>query len=324
MNGPIHPAPLDQPAAENRARQIAVLAEPVRLRVLSIMATQPDRRHSVVSLAGALELSATEIAGHIERLRDVGLVVTQPGIGEPRFAPSPEAWVRFGRLLTGKSTYSEPEVEHDGLSIADLPSPVQRVAERLAYRYSSHFSKETVERYVAESYQMLAHHAKTTKHLPSLTSRFASDRLGALAAAQGFDLTGTPEVLFVCVQNSGRSQIAAGLMRAAAGEHVHVRTAGSRPAAGIDPLVATVLEEVGVGLTTEFPKPLTDEVVQAADVVVTMGCGDACPIYPGRRYMDWKIEDPVGRSLEEVRRIRDQIRTHVDELLNGMGITART
>ncbi len=201
-----------------------------------------------------------------------------------------------------------------------LPSVIQRIADRLAYRFSAQFSRETVERYVAESYQLLYSRAKTTRHLPSLTSRFATDRLGALASAQGFDLTGVPEVLFVCVQNSGRSQMAAGLLRTLAGERVHVRTAGSKPADAIDQVVAEALGEIGVPTVAEFPKPLTDEVVQAADVIVTMGCGDACPVYPGRQYMDWKIPDPLGLPIDEVRRIRDEVRTHVEALMASLDL----
>jgi arsenate reductase len=102
---------------------------------------------------------------------------------------------------------------------------------------------------------------------------------------------------------------------------VHVRTAGSKPTGSIDPAVIDVLDEVGVPVEAEFPKPLTDEVVQAADVVVTMGCGDACPVYPGRRYLDWPVEDPVGRSMDELRAIRNDIQSRVEGLLESLGIS---
>ncbi len=127
-------------------------------------------------------------------------------------------------------------------------------------------------------------------------------------------------MLFVCVQNAGRSQIAAALLRHMAGDQVHVRTAGSRPASAIEEVVVEVLDEIGVPLAAEFPKPLTDEVVQAADYVITMGCGDACPIYPGRRYMDWEIPDPAGRPMSEVRTIRGDIEARVEALVQEMGI----
>jgi arsenate reductase len=124
-----------------------------------------------------------------------------------------------------------------------------------------------------------------------------------------------PVVLFACVHNAGRSQMAAGLLAARAGEDVIVRSAGSDPAETINPAVVDVLAEVDVDVSREVPKALTDEAVRAADVVVTMGCGDACPVYPGTRYEDWQIEDPAGKRVEDVRRIRDEIDTRVRRLL---------
>jgi arsenate reductase (thioredoxin) len=128
-----------------------------------------------------------------------------------------------------------------------------------------------------------------------------------------------PEVLFVCVHNAGRSQMAAGLLALRSEGRIHVRSAGSDPAEEINPAVIEAMDELGVDLDEEFPKPLTDEVVRAADVVITMGCGDACPIYPGKRYEDWVLDDPAGQSLDTVRRIRDElddrVRRLVDQLL---------
>jgi arsenate reductase len=124
-----------------------------------------------------------------------------------------------------------------------------------------------------------------------------------------------PEVLFVCVHNSGRSQMAAGLLDKLAEGRVHVRSAGSDPADRLNPNAIAAMDEVGVDISQEFPKPLTDEVVRAADAVITMGCGDACPIYPGKRYEDWDLEDPAGKDLETVRRIRDEIRDRVEQLI---------
>jgi arsenate reductase (thioredoxin) len=124
-----------------------------------------------------------------------------------------------------------------------------------------------------------------------------------------------PEVLFVCVHNAGRSQMAAGLLTKLAEGRVHVRTAGSDPAEAINPAVIEAMNEAGVDLSHEFPKPLTDEFVRAADAVITMGCGDACPIYPGKRYEDWDLEDPAGKDLETARRIREQIEDRVRRLL---------
>jgi arsenate reductase len=127
-----------------------------------------------------------------------------------------------------------------------------------------------------------------------------------------------PEVLFVCVHNAGRSQMAAGLVKLHSGGRIHVRSAGSDPGEKINPAVIEAMEELGVDLGEEFPKPLTDEVVRAADVVITMGCGDACPIYPGKRYEDWTLDDPAGQDLDTVRRIRDQIDTRVRRLVGEL------
>jgi arsenate reductase len=127
-----------------------------------------------------------------------------------------------------------------------------------------------------------------------------------------------PEVLFVCVHNAGRSQMAAALLDQKANGRVHVRSAGSTPASEIHKNVRLVMDEIGIDLSKEFPKPLTDEAVRAADVVITMGCGDACPVYPGKRYLDWEVDDPAGRPLEEVRRIRDVIELRVADLVKDL------
>lgn len=127
-----------------------------------------------------------------------------------------------------------------------------------------------------------------------------------------------PEVLFVCVHNAGRSQMAAALLDHHARGRVAIRSAGSTPADGIDPSVVAAMNEFGIDLAKEFPKPLTTDAVEAADVVVTMGCGDACPIFPGKRYLDWELPDPSGKPIEEVRSIRDEIDRRVDGLLDDL------
>lgn len=127
-----------------------------------------------------------------------------------------------------------------------------------------------------------------------------------------------PEVLFVCVHNAGRSQMAAALLDRAAGGRVRVRSAGSTPGKEIHPGVREAMAEIDIDLSKEFPKPLTDEGVRAADVVITMGCGDACPVYPGKRYLDWDLPDPAGKPVEEVRAIRDEINRRVAELMKEL------
>ncbi|HSI97984.1 MAG TPA: arsenate reductase ArsC [Gaiellaceae bacterium] len=195
-------------------------------------------------------------------------------------------------------------------------SHVERAAAALEDEFAGVLSKETIERLLARSLDLLGE-SKITGFVPVLAHRFARERLRALAQAEGIVAKEQPEVLFVCVQNAGRSQMAAALVTLRSGGHVGVRSAGSDPADVVNPRVSEVMAELGIDLAEAFPKPLTDEVVRAADVVVTMGCGDACPIYPGKRYEDWVIADPTeASSLEEVRRIRDDIDAHVKRLLS--------
>ncbi len=194
-------------------------------------------------------------------------------------------------------------------------SVLHRAAERLAQQFAGIVNEETVERVVFESYTALARTAAVRTHLPSLAEKFARDRLTALAQSKGLIVKRVPEVLFVCVQNSGRSQMAAALTRSLAGDRVHVRSAGSQPGERILPEVALALAEIDLDVTDEYPKPLTDDVVRAADAVITMGCGDACPLYPGKRYLDWQLDDPADLDLDGVRRVRDDIRDRVEHLL---------
>lgn len=198
---------------------------------------------------------------------------------------------------------------------------LKRLADDLAAKFVGVFALETVERYVLESYTALMRTSTVKAHLTNNTIRFATDRLTALAQAKGAVDRPVPEVLFVCVENAGRSQMAAVLTTALSGGAVHVRSAGSAPAQQINPTVVAAMAEIGLDLDAAFPKPLTDDVVQAADVVITMGCGDACPLYPGKRYQDWELTDPAGLPLEDVRRVRDDIRTHVEAMLAELGVT---
>jgi arsenate reductase (thioredoxin) len=191
---------------------------------------------------------------------------------------------------------------------------VRQVAESLAHEFAGVFSQGTVERYIAESLDLLTG-SNISVFVPVLAHRFARERLRAHAQAEGVIEKDAPEVLFVCVHNAGRSQMAAGLVRLRSAGKVHVRSAGSAPAGEINPAVIKAMAELGVDMAEEFPKPLTDDFVRAADVVITMGCGDACPIYPGKRYEDWLLDDPAGQGLESVRAIRDEIDERVQQLV---------
>jgi arsenate reductase len=197
---------------------------------------------------------------------------------------------------------------------------VDRALDSLADEFRGTFGRETIERFVHDSLSILPA-ARFGDFVPVLVHRFARERLRAFAQAEGLLVKEMPEVLFVCVHNSGRSQMAAALLHERAGGRVHVRSAGSDPAERINPAVVEAMSEIGIDMSHEFPKPLTDEVVRAADVVITMGCGDACPVYPGKRYEDWELSDPADRSLDEVRPIRDAIDRRVQDLLDELSST---
>jgi len=188
---------------------------------------------------------------------------------------------------------------------------LQRTARELAGKFHGNFTPEMVERYVFESYATLGRTARIRTYLATTAGRFAADRLRALAQSMGRLESDRPQVLFVCVQNAGRSQIAAALLSKVSGGAVEVRSAGSLPAGEIHPLAAEVLAERGIELADAFPKPLTDDVVRAADYVITMGCGDTCPIYPGKEYVDWDVADPQHAALEEARAILADIEARV-------------
>jgi arsenate reductase (thioredoxin) len=207
----------------------------------------------------------------------------------------------------------------NGLEILDPVTRlhVERAAEALQREFAGVFSRETIARFMAESVDLLGE-ARINVFVPVLAHRFARERLRAFGQAESLITKDVPEVLFVCVQNAGRSQLAAALLNHRARGRVHVRSAGSDPGEEINPAVVEALAEMGIDVHEEFPKPLTDEVVRAADAVVTMGCGDACPVYPGKRYLDWELEDPAGKPLDVVRRIRDEIDNRVQTLLGEL------
>jgi protein-tyrosine-phosphatase len=196
---------------------------------------------------------------------------------------------------------------------------VDQLTRGLVGEFAGIFAEETIHRYIGESVDLLGG-ARINVFVPVLAHRFARERLKALAQSEGVLSKDQVEVLFVCVHNAGRSQMAAGLVKLRSDGRIHVRSAGSAPAHEINPAVVEAMTELGVDMSEEFPKPLTDEVVKAADVVITMGCGDACPIYPGKKYEDWELADPAGQDVASVRVIRDEIdqrvRTLVGELLS--------
>ncbi len=192
--------------------------------------------------------------------------------------------------------------------------------EELAREFRGVFSKETVARYLEESAALIGERPTVGPNfMPVIVRRYAHERLWAVAQARGRIDKALLEVLFVCEHNAGRSQIAAALTHHLSKGWVGVHSAGTDPDEQIDPVVIQAMSEIGVDLALEFPKPLTDEVVRAADVVVTLGCGDACPVYPGHVYQDWPVPDPAGQPLPVVRQIRYQLYHHVWDLLESLG-----
>ncbi|MFE6967466.1 metalloregulator ArsR/SmtB family transcription factor [Agromyces sp. NPDC057679] len=281
----------------------ALITEPTRARALRMILADPDGRSTVTRLAEELGLRQPTVTHHAKLLTEAGVLERRPEGRQVWYSVAPAQQDHVLELLGGRPAEPDDEV-------------FARIADDLAVRFAGTFNRETVERFVAESRQLLARSGRGAR-LASRTAEFSAQRLAAVAAKQ-HGARAVPEVLFVCVQNAGRSQLAAALLRHLAGDRVRVRTAGSAPATSVSPTIATALEEVGVPLGGEFPKPLTDEVVRAADVVITMGCGDACPVYPGTRYLDWELDDPVGRSLAEVRAIRDDIDRRVRGLIGAL------
>ena len=156
--------------------------------------------------------------------------------------------------------------------------------------------------------------------LPLMAERFARQRLTALAKVEGLRNDGRPVVLFLCVHNAGRSQMAMGFLQNLAGDRVIAWSGGSEPGREVNTVAVQAMAERGIDISSEYPKPWTNEVVRAADVVITMGCGDACPIFPGKRYEDWDMDDPAGRDLDEVRIIRDDAERRVRALLDRKSV----
>ncbi|MFD8565235.1 arsenate reductase ArsC [Streptosporangium canum] len=190
---------------------------------------------------------------------------------------------------------------------------------RLGEEFTGAFGAETIERFLHTSYEEFATRAAVANFLPLLAERFARQRLHALARVEGRS-DGRPIVLFLCTHNAGRSQMALGWFRHLAGEHAIAWSGGAEFAGEINPAAVASMAERGIDISGEFPKPWTEEIVRAADVVVTMGCGDACPVYPGRRYMDWELDDPAGKGVEDVLPIRDEIERRVRALLADLGL----
>lgn len=203
----------------------------------------------------------------------------------------------------------------------DQETALHSASARLAAEFGDRIDISTIENLLRSSHEKLASTATVPNYLPLLAEKFARQRLRALDRADSRTENDAPAVLFLCVQNAGRSQMALGFLQHYAGENAIGWSGGSAPGGSIDPVAVEVMAEKGIDITGEYPKPWTDEVVRASDVVVSMGCGDACPVLPGKRYVDWDLADPAGQDAATVRSIRDDIEQRVLGLLGELGVS---
>jgi arsenate reductase len=211
-------------------------------------------------------------------------------------------------------TYPRP-----GITL-DQQVALKAAASRLTGAFAETFGVETIERFLYSSYDQFAGRATVSTFLPLLAERFARQRLHALARVEGLARDGKPIVLFLCTHNAGRSQMALGFFQDYARDAAVAWSGGSEPGDEVNPAAIEAMRERGIDISGEYPKPWTDEVVRAADVVITMGCGDACPVFPGKRYEEWILDDPAGLDVTSVRPIRDEIERRILTLLNELQI----
>lgn len=317
---PVSTHAIGQDAATSVASTLKALSDPFRLRMLSAIASDPRGESCVCDLAELAEVSQPTVSHHLKVLKDVDVLTSERRGTWVWYKINPNRRRAVTTLLDSfaPATVAEPW-EDDAADEArrpDFDARVTRLAEELATEIPE-LDSAAVLTIVRESYTSLARTARVTSALIPLTERFARQRLSDLTRDRE---TAVPQVLFVCVANAGRSQLAAALVNQIADGKVVARSAGSSPADVIHPHVRSLLAEIeGDAASERFPKPLTDDAVRAADIVITMGCGDVCPIIPGVRYDDWSVGDPALASREGVEAIRDDIaarvRTLVDELL---------
>ena len=308
---------IGQEAAAAVASTLKALADPLRLRMLSAIASDPRGESCVCDLAALADVSQPTVSHHLKVLKEVDVLTSERRGTWVWYRINPRRRSAVTALLDSfaPATMTAAAAGTGPGARPDFDIRITHLADELAAEVPE-LAPETVLSIVRESYTALARTAKVTGALVPLTERFARQRLADLTRDRS---AGVPQVLFVCVANAGRSQLAAALVNQISGGKVVARSAGSSPAEGIHAHVRSLLAEIEGDLATEqFPKPLTDDAVRAADVVIAMGCGDVCPIIPGVRYDDWAVGDPALASREGVEAIRDDIaarvRTLIDEL----------
>lgn len=337
---------MQREVAERLSSVLRVLGEPFRVQVVSALATAPQGWVSAGEIGSIADLRGPTVSHHLRSLREAGVVVAERHGTSIHYALAPGMSPVITHLLSVLAAAgprpSDPQqpLEEDAMSephgrpapaLLDAEAALARAAEALSRRFPG-LDPALVERVLRDSYASLARTARVTQHLPVLAERFAAQRLEDIQRV-GMADAARVHVLFVCVANAGRSQLAAALLRRYAGDAVVVRSAGSLPAdevhATVQPLLAEIVGDRGIDDDdAPFPKPLTDDAVRAADVVITMGCGDTCPVLPGKRYEDWAVGDPALASPEGVRAILAEIDVRVralaDQLLAAAPTTKET
>lgn len=312
---------IDARTAASLAPAVKALADPLRLRMLSLIAASPTGEACACDLAALAEVSQPTVSHHLKVLKQAGVLASDRRGTWVHYrleqAMRPIATALIDGLRAAMTVGDEPHRHPGQGELVEVDARLARAAERIADA-TPDLSGDAVLRIVRESYAALARSSRVSSHLLVLTERFAKQRI---ADALRDRTASAPHVLFVCVQNAGRSQLAAALVESRSGGRVVARSAGSMPASDVHPEVRHLIDELGVD-GDPFPKPLTDDAVRAADVVVTMGCGDVCPIIPGVRYEDWPVGDPALASPAGVRAIRDDIATRVERLLAELAQTA--
>jgi len=292
---------------------LATLGDPTRGRIVSLLLDAPDHAATVGVLTAQLGLRQPTVSHHLKLMHAAGVLDRVPRGRSVWYSLRADVVARLG--------------EWKGPSAAESREPalLDTIVRDLEVRFAGTVSAETVRELVLDSARRLDDRG-AERAAPSAIAQFAADRIAAIETASAGLTPGSQgrplELLFVCVQNAGRSQLAAAIARHLGGDRVRVRTAGSAPVGSVRPAVITALDEIGVPLGGEYPKPLTDDVVRAADIVVTMGCGDACPVFPGRRYLDWAVDDPAAQPMDRVRAIRDDVDARVRALLGELGVMA--
>lgn len=303
-------------AATVVATTLKALAEPLRLRMLSAISTAPGGQSCVCELTTLSDVSQPTVSHHLKVLRDVGVLRSERRGTWVWYSIAPSYRNAVTTLLDSfaPAALAGLTAPHELTGLEDVDASLDRLTDDLGAVFPD-APFEVVQRTVRESYTALACTAKVSAHLASRTERFARQRLADQARDRS---SSPPQVLFVCVANAGRSQLAAALVHHYAGDRVVVRSAGSTPAADVHDGVREALADLGADDRHAFPKPLTDDAVRAADIVVTMGCGDVCPILPGVRYEDWQVGDPALASPAGVTAIRADLNTRVRALLTDL------